>query len=79
VVLPRPPLTYSSKASVSREVDTEGAEVPCDDAHAERSFGRSWRLRCDACRDAGANHADDLAGKLARAIGEGCGSISGTG
>jgi hypothetical protein len=46
------------------------AEVPCDDAHAERSPGRSWRLRCDACRDAGANHADDLAGKLARAISE---------
>jgi len=46
------------------------AEVPCDDAHAEGSFGRSWRLRCDACRDAGANYRDDLAGKLARAISE---------
>jgi Zn-finger protein len=43
-------------------------QVPCDDAHAERSFGRSWRLRCDACRDAGANHGDDLADKLTRAI-----------
>jgi hypothetical protein len=46
------------------------AEVPCDDAHAERSFGHSWRLRCDACRDSGANHAEDLAGKLAHAISE---------
>jgi hypothetical protein len=44
------------------------AEVVCDDAHAERSLGQSWRLRCDACRDAGANHQADLAAKLARAI-----------
>ena len=44
------------------------AEVPCDDAQAERSFGRSWRLRCQPCRDNGANHHGDLAAKLARAI-----------
>ena len=44
------------------------AEVPCDDAHAEPSFGRSWRLRCHRCRDAGANHQADLLTKLARAI-----------
>jgi hypothetical protein len=46
------------------------AEVPCDDAHAERSFGRSWRLRCDRCRDAGANHQADLAAKVLRAVAE---------
>jgi hypothetical protein len=45
-------------------------EVPCDDAHAERSLGPSWRLRCDACRQAGANHRDDLATKLIRAVAE---------
>jgi hypothetical protein len=44
------------------------AEVACDDAHAERSFGRSWRLRCERCRDAGTNHQADLLAKLARAI-----------
>jgi hypothetical protein len=44
------------------------AEVPCDDAHAEPSFGRTWRLRCHTCRDAGANHQADLLTKLARAI-----------
>jgi hypothetical protein len=46
------------------------AEIPCDDAHAERSFGRSWRLRCAACRDAYANHRDDLAAKVLRAVAE---------
>ena len=46
------------------------AEVPCDDAHAERSFGRTWRLRCDTCRDAGANHRDDLTAKVLRAAAE---------
>jgi hypothetical protein len=46
------------------------AVVACDDAHAERSFGRSWRLRCDRCREAGANHQGDLAAKLARAVTE---------
>ena len=46
------------------------AEVPCNDAHAERSFGRSWRLRCHPCRDNGANHHDDLAAKLLRAVAE---------
>ncbi|HET6815124.1 MAG TPA: hypothetical protein VFJ69_14170 [Actinomycetota bacterium] len=46
------------------------AGVPCDDAHAERSLGRSWRLHCDACREAGANHRDDLATKVIRAVAE---------
>jgi Zn-finger protein len=46
------------------------AEVPCDDGHAEPSFGRSWRLRCHSCQDAGANHRDDMAAKLLRAVAE---------
>jgi hypothetical protein len=37
---------------------------------AEPSFGRSWRLRCDRCRDAGANHRYDLAAKLLQAVAE---------
>jgi hypothetical protein len=36
VVLSRPPLTYSNKASVSREVDTEGFACILPTAQAQR-------------------------------------------
>ena len=44
------------------------AIVPADDDHAERSFGRSWRLRCTDCRDRGANHAEHLDRLVMRAL-----------